>query len=95
MGKPTPLDTPPYYGFPSTTVVLATYCGVRVDNETRVLDVFGTVIPGLYAAGEVTGGFHGDGYVTGSSLGKSAVFGRIAGRRATAFALGSLTSVAR
>ena len=95
VGKPTPLDTPPYYGFPSTTVVLATYCGVRVDNETRVLDVFGTVIPGLYAAGEVTGGFHGDGYVTGSSLGKSAVFGRIAGRRATAFALGSLTSVAR
>jgi fumarate reductase flavoprotein subunit len=88
VGSPTPIMKPPFYGFPSTTVVLATYCGVTVDRATRVTDVHGEPIPGLYAAGEVTGGFHGNGYVTGSSLGKSAVFGRIAGARAAHFARG-------
>ena len=86
VGKPVALMKPPFYGYPSTTVVLATYCGVTVDRASRVTDVRGDAIPGLYAAGEVTGGFHGNGYVTGSSLGKSAVFGRIAGNRAAQFA---------
>ncbi|MEV5412250.1 FAD-dependent oxidoreductase [Thermopolyspora sp. NPDC052614] len=79
VGERRPIVTPPFYGYPCTAVMLATYAGVTVDAETRVLDVFGDPIPGLYAAGEVTGGFHGAGYVTGTSLGKSAIFGRIAG----------------
>ena len=83
VGKPRPIATPPFYGYPCTAVLLATYGGVTVDAEARVLDVYGEPIPGLYAAGEVTGGFHGAGYVTGTSLGKSAVFGRIAGITAT------------
>ena len=33
--------------------------GLAVDIDRRVLDKKGTVIPGLYAAGEVTGGIHG------------------------------------
>lgn len=82
VGTPVPLVTPPFYGFPSTTVVLATYAGVTVDSGARVLDVFGAPIAGLYAAGEVTGGFHGAGYQTGTSIGKSAIFGRIAGAAA-------------
>lgn len=82
VGTPKPLVTAPFYGFPSTTTVLATYCGVTIDPEARVRDVFGDVIPGLYAAGEVIGGLHGAGYVTGTSLGKSAIFGRIAGTSA-------------
>lgn len=84
VGRPTPIKTPPYYGYPSTTVVLATYCGLAVDARARVLDANGRPIPGLLAAGEVTGGFHGDGYVTGTSLGKAAVFGLAAGRNAAA-----------
>ncbi|OLT30276.1 fumarate reductase, partial [Actinomadura sp. CNU-125] len=83
VGAPRPIDTPPYYGYPSTAVMLATYGGVTVDADTRVLDVYGDPIPGLFAAGEVTGGFHGAGYVTGTSLGKSAVFGRLAGTNAS------------
>ncbi len=86
VGEPFPLVTPPFYGYPSTAVVLATYCGLNVDADTRVIHESGQVIPNLFAAGEVTGGFHGDGYVTGSSLGKSAVFGRAAGRAAAGVA---------
>ncbi|QFG20091.1 FAD-dependent oxidoreductase [Actinomadura sp. WMMB 499] len=83
VGTPRPIGTPPYYGYPSTAVMLATYGGVTVDADTRVLDVYGDPIPGLFAAGEVTGGFHGAGYVTGTSLGKSAIFGRLAGAGAS------------
>jgi fumarate reductase flavoprotein subunit len=81
-GALTRIETPPFYGYPSTSTVLATYCGLSVDPATRVLDVFGAPIPGLYAAGEVVGGFHGVAYMTGSSLGKAAVFGRVAGEQA-------------
>jgi fumarate reductase flavoprotein subunit len=49
-----------------------------------VLDVDGTVIPGLSAIGEATGGFHGAAYMTGTSLGKGAVFGRIVAARLAA-----------
>lgn len=82
VGKLKPLDSPPYYAHWSTSSVLATYCGLTIDPATRVLDVHGSPIPGLYAAGEVTGGFHGDGYVTGTSIGKAGVFGRLAGMTA-------------
>jgi fumarate reductase flavoprotein subunit len=76
------LDRPPFYAYPSTSVVLATYCGLTVTPEAEVLDVFAERIDRLYAAGEITGGFHGAAYMTGTSLGKAALFGRIAGRNA-------------
>ena len=84
VGIPTALETPPFYGYPSTTTVLSTYCGLAINADSQVLDHAGKPLPGLLAAGEVTGGFHGDGYVTGSSLGKSAIFGRIAATSALA-----------
>ncbi len=77
------IDRPPFYAYPSSTAVLATYCGLRVDDRMRVIDVFGAPIGGLFAAGEVVGGFHGGAYMTGSALGKAAIFGRIAARTAT------------
>lgn len=84
VGTPFPLVEPPYRAHPSRTVVLATYCGLTVDTDLRVLDVFGEPIERLYAAGEVVGGFHGAGYMTGSSIGKAGIFGRLAGTRAAA-----------
>jgi fumarate reductase flavoprotein subunit len=81
-GVLTRIERPPFYAYPSTTAVLSTYCGLTVDPQARVLDVFGAVIPRLYAAGEIMGGFHGPSYMTGSSLGKAAFFGRVAGRNA-------------
>jgi flavocytochrome c len=81
-GKPTSIEKAPFYAFESTVAMLATYAGVSVNAEAKVVNSFGEPIPGLYAAGEVTGGFHGAGYMTGSSLGKAAVFGRVAVREA-------------
>jgi flavocytochrome c len=81
-GKLARIDTPPFYGYPSKSVIVATYCGVSVDPTMRVFDVFDTPITNLFAAGEVLGGFHGNAYMTGSSLGKAAIFGRIAARSA-------------
>lgn len=83
-GKLRKIHEPPFYAYPSTTAVLATYGGLAVDSQARLLDVYGEAIDGVFAAGEVTGGFHGAAYMTGSSLGKSAVFGRIAGSSAAA-----------
>ena len=69
---------PPFYAYPSTAAVFGTYCGVRVDPQMRVQDVFGEPIEGLLAAGEMVGGLHGAAYMTGSALGKAAIFGRLA-----------------
>ena len=74
------IDRAPFYAYPSTAIVYATYCGLRVDGRMRVVDVFGETIDGLFAAGEVSGGFHGAAYMTGTGLGKAAVFGRVAAR---------------
>ena len=79
-GKLEPIDMPPYYGYPSKSVIVATYCGVSVDAGMRVRDVWGKPIPNLYAAGEIVGGLHGNAYMTGSSLGKASIFGRLAAK---------------
>ena len=85
-GALVPIAKPPFYAYPSTTVLLATYCGLTIDPHARVIDIAGRPIEGLYAAGEIAGGFHGVAYMTGSSLGKSAFFGRVAGQSAAALA---------
>lgn len=77
-GRPTRVERSPFYGIACTTGLTSTYCGLRVDTTARVVDVFGRVIPGLYAVGEMIGGFHGKAYMSGSSLGKACVFGRVA-----------------
>jgi fumarate reductase flavoprotein subunit len=79
-GKPVPIDKPPYYVMPATAAVIATYCGLRITPKAEVVDVFGDLIPGLYAAGEMIGGFHGAAYMTGTAFCKAVVFGRIAAR---------------
>jgi fumarate reductase flavoprotein subunit len=78
------IETPPFYIYPCTTGVLATYCGLRVTSRMECVDVFGEIIPNLYAAGEIVGGFHGSGYMSGSSLSKSVIFGRVAAATAVA-----------
>lgn len=78
FGELRPIVNPPFYAYPSTAAVFGTYCGVRVDTQMRVQDVFGEPIDGLLAAGEMVGGLHGAAYMTGSALGKAAIFGRLA-----------------
>jgi fumarate reductase flavoprotein subunit len=84
VGDPRPIETGPFYAHPSGTVVLATYCGLTVDTDLRVVDWWGAPIQRLYAAGEMIGGLHGAGYMTGTSIGKAGIFGRLAGIHAAA-----------
>lgn len=62
--------------------------GVLINEKTQVLDQDENVIPGLYAAGEVTGGFHGSKRVDGSGTGDAFVFGYVAGNEIAVAILG-------
>ena len=76
-----PINTPPYAAYPLTCAITFTFGGVRTDSHARVVTPTGTVIPGLYAAGEVTGLYYHQ-YPAGTSVLRSATFGRIAGAHA-------------
>jgi len=52
--------------------------GVVVDVNRHVLDENGNIIPGLYAAGEVTGGIHGGNRLGGNAIVEIFVSGRTA-----------------
>lgn len=78
----TKIDTPPYYAGARVPTVHHTMGGVEINEYTQVLDTNGDIIPGLYAAGEVTGGIHGANRLGGNALADVTVFGRIAGESA-------------
>ena len=59
-----------------------TYGGVDTDLETRVLREDGSVIDGLYAAGDVVAGFEGYAHQTGECLTIAMYYGRLAGENA-------------
>ncbi len=75
----------PFYAAERVPTVHHTMGGVEINTNTEVIDVDGNVIPGLYAAGEVTGGIHGANRLGGNALTDTVVFGRIAGANAAAF----------
>ena len=56
--------------------------GIAINTETQVLNTEGEIIPGLYAAGEVTGGLHGANRLGGNAIVDFVVYGRIAGANA-------------
>ena len=60
--------------------------GVHINTNAEVIDTEGNVIPGLFAAGEVTGGVHGGNRLGGNAVADFTVFGRIAGTSAAAYA---------
>ena len=61
--------------------------GVEVDPDSAA-----SLVPGLYAAGEVAGGMHGANRLGGNSLGDLLVFGKRAGDHAAAYAAALSTS---
>ncbi len=79
-----PIDKGPYYAAARVPTVHHTMGGVKINKEAQVINVSGEIIPGLYAAGEVTGGIHGKNRLGGNALADILVFGRIAGRNAAA-----------
>jgi flavocytochrome c len=76
------IEEAPFYAMRLKPAIVQTLGGLRINPDAQVLDTSGQVIPGLFAAGQVTGGVHGADYIGGSALLEVAVFGVIAGIKA-------------
>ncbi len=83
---PRTLTTGPFYAIEIGPAVHHTMGGVGINTSAQVISANNAVIPGLYAAGEVTGGVHGANRLGGNALADIVVFGRIAGQNAAAYA---------
>ena len=59
--------------------------GLKINTSAEVLNTEGNVIPGLFAAGEVTGGVHGANRLGGNAVCDIIVFGQIAGESAVKY----------
>ena len=81
-----PLNKAPYYAILVTPAVHHTMGGVKINTKAEVINVDGKVIPGYFAAGEVTGGVHGGNRLGGNAQADIVTFGRIAGQQAYIFA---------
>ena len=76
-----PVENPPYYAIQVFSGALGTKGGPLTDTHSRVLDVDGEVIPGLYAAGNAMASPLGMTYGgAGGTLGPAMIFGYLAGR---------------
>ncbi len=82
--KPKKVAQPPYYCVQFFPLTRKSMGGVAIDRSGRVLDTADRVVPGLYAAGELTGlaGINGKAALEGTFLGPSIITGRVAGRAA-------------
>ena len=56
--------------------------GLVITPDAEVKDKTGKVIPGLFAAGEITGSVHGENRMGGNGIADAITFGRIAGKAA-------------
>ncbi|MCK8060315.1 MULTISPECIES: flavocytochrome c [unclassified Fusibacter] len=72
----------PFYAMRLWPKVHHTMGGLKITPTCEVVSTSGDVIPGLYAAGEVTGGVHGASRLGSCAISECLVFGRIAGRNA-------------
>lgn len=93
FGKPAeflhPIKGPKFVALRLHPCVTVTFGGLETDISARVMRPDGSVIPHLYAVGEVAGtGMYGTQYPTcGTSIGSALFYGRIAGRAVTDQAL--------
>ncbi|MBI6875217.1 flavocytochrome c [Clostridium aciditolerans] len=80
------LNKPKYYAIPVQPAIHHTMGGLKINTNTQVINKFGQVVEGLFAAGEVTGGVHGANRLGGNAVADITVFGRIAGDNAAQLA---------
>ena len=73
-----PISTPPFRAWPIICSNCFTFGGLKIDENARVLNTEGDIIPGLYAAGEVAGIYYRT-YTGATSVMRGAVTGRLAG----------------
>ena len=80
-----PLVKSPYYAVEVAPAVHHTMGGIKINTKSEVLNNSGDVIPGLFAAGEVTGGVHGANRLGGNAVADICIYGRTAGSSAVDF----------
>ncbi len=76
------IETGPFYAPSFSPAVHHTMGGLEINGNAEVINTDGEVIPGFYAAGEVTGGIHGTNRVGGNAVPDALCFGKIAGANA-------------
>jgi len=82
-----PLTRPPFYAVKIVPGDLGTKGGLVTDSRARVLRADGSVVPGLYAAGNVSASVMGHSYAgAGATIGPAMTFGYIAARDMAMFA---------
>lgn len=84
-GTLNPIEEGPYYLMACKPAVHYTMGGLQIDPDAHVLDTAGSIIPGLYAAGEVAGHKMGTNRLGSCSMTDIYTFGRIAGTNAASF----------
>jgi hypothetical protein len=70
------IETPPFYAAWVPITIGDSFGGLRINGKAQVIDLWGKVIPGLYAGGEASGGGQQHG------LGRASVHGYTAGTNA-------------
>ena len=80
------IEQAPFYACALIMKIHHTMGGLEINTNAQVIDVNGSVIPNLYAAGEVTGGIHAGNRLGGNALADAFTFGRIAGKNAVTMA---------
>ena len=77
-----PVTEGPFLAFQVTCGVTFTFGGIRITPQAQVVSTEGTVMPGLFACGEIIGGLFYHNYPGGTGLTAGSVFGRVAGTNA-------------
>lgn len=85
-GMENPLDQAPYYLIKVSPAVHYTMGGIKINTKNEVIKKDGSIIKGLYAAGEVTGGLHGANRLGGNAVADIMIFGRNSGLNAAEYA---------
>ncbi len=81
----TTIEKPPFYACKMEVRYMVILSGLKVNTKLQVLDTERDIIPGLYAAGNVSGSFFGSAYPTtvpGLTHSRAWTFGRLAGLNA-------------
>ena len=76
------IDTPPFYAIKCVTSTTSLKGGLKINTKCQVLNQYGEIISGLYAAGETTGGLHTKSYLLGVMSSGSFTQGIIAAKNA-------------
>jgi hypothetical protein len=80
---PAPIEKPPFFALRNHGASLVTFSGVDVDGSLRVRREDGSLVPGLYAVGEILGAAatSGNAFCGGMLMGPAMIFGRLVGER--------------